>query len=143
MAEPGQNLYRLEIPPIQTLISQSSKVGELATVEIASLISNQKFPAYPVESTSSGIVIDVSIPGTSSGPVMTTQTVGRPLPQTFEEARQALSLIAPTRSGKKAQVFNLGELRRIAQNLGLSSSGASKDVLANLILRKISEYYNE
>jgi len=147
MSEQGQPLFRLNIPNIQTLISRSTETegGALSTVEIASMIANQNFTPLPVEQ-APGIIIDTSIPGRPSvpeaGPVITSQTVGRVLPRTFDEVQRSLSLITPTRAGKKNPAYTLSELKIIAQNLSLPSSGVNKESLANLIIRKVTEYYN-
>lgn len=150
MVQFGQPLRRLQIPNIQTLIStpEQSGVAPIENVSIVSVIDTAKFVNHvPVEGERVlGITIDTRIPGQqimapgTSQEQFASQGVGRQIPRSFQEARNVLGMINPGRSGKKGNAFSQAELKKIAQNLSLPSSG-SKAELANRLIQAITSFY--
>lgn len=150
LAAPGQKLNRLQIPNIQTLISRTEEPGVApSSIQIGSLIGSQakNLVSRPltIEEQTIGITLDVNVtgrqlaPAGESGPVGS-QSVGRKIPSTYFEARDAASLIIPGRAGKRSNVFKLEELKIIAQRLGIPATGG-KTVVATNILNRLFEFF--
>ncbi len=149
LTNPGEPLFRLRIPNIQTLISRraESERPEIGMVGLQTTVESQKFASKAIgKEDVIGITIDTSVPGGQGGPVMAetppilAQSVGRQLPRTYEEARNNLSLITPGRSGKRTNVYKLDELKKIAQNLNLPSAG-NKETIANTIVNAVARFF--
>ena len=143
-----QPLPRIILPNISTLISNESTgaTGKLGMTNIETLIGSQtqNLVARPItlEEQTIGITIDTGVTentGTTSG-VVSGQTVGRQLPRTFSEVRDVLSLVTPGRAGKRSKVYDLVELKKIAQNLSLPTGG-NKASLANSITQAVVAYF--
>jgi hypothetical protein len=148
LSNPGQPLARLQIPQITTTISRQSEAGtSLSSIDVGEIpIRQTNIRPVTAQEQDIGITLDTGIPGRTEVPgtpqmfAQTTQGVGRQLPRTYEEVRNVISLIAPGRTGKKTNTFLVVELRKIAQNLNLPSSG-NKETLANTILQAVRSYY--
>jgi hypothetical protein len=158
LASPGQPLQQLAVPPIQTLIYQTDRSAtSLAMVSVESALKEEDVtPSQPTttEADNVGIGLDINLlttgaqqptttPSTvgSQQPVTTGQTMGRQIPTNMHEARGMLHLISPLRTGRKNEAFNIGELRQIARNLNIPTSG-KKEELANRIRGAIIEFFN-
>lgn len=125
----------LRLPSVQTIIKKIPISDEpLPVIDYA-----QKEPpasaavgVHPVE-----IGIELSVEDTESPPA---RQIGERLPQTLEEAYENLDLIKAQRTGSRNRTYNANQLRQIAKNLDLPSTG-NKDVLANRIRDKVMEFY--
>jgi hypothetical protein len=148
----GQPLVPLSIPPIQTLLTKKGKPhGSLSMVQVTdTLIRAGIVPEEPIQikEESVGIELNLNLYGVATEPVGETsnleagKTLGKSIPKDFREARNALQLIVPSRSGSKNTAFNIGELRQIARNLNLPSSG-NKEAIANRIRTAVIAFYGD
>jgi hypothetical protein len=149
LTNPDEPLFRLRIPNIQTLISRrvENERPEIGMVGLQTAVESQKFVSKAIgREDVIGITIDTSVPGLQIGPVMTenqpvlAQSVGKQLPRTYEEARNNLSLIVPGRAGKRTNVYKLEDLKAIARNLNLPSTG-NKETIANTIVTAVTRFF--
>ena len=147
----GQPLPRLQIPIIQTLIYRTEETrGTLSLVDVRETLAQAGItPREPVliRDEAVGIELNLNLFGaglhTPTAPVSTglsAQTLGRQIPTTFREAHSVLNLITPQRSGSKNTAYGINELKQIARNLNIPSTG-NKDVLANRIRTEIIQYF--
>ena len=152
----GQNepLFRIQVPLIQTLVSKSTSSNEnLGAVNVSDVLLRAGItPRQPVRirDETIGIELNLNLTGNSSGSIsgqispaelQTGQTMGKFVPTTLREARDALHMITAQRKGTTNRAFAIGELKTIARNLDLSSTG-SKDILANRIRSHVIEVFN-
>lgn len=146
----GQPLAPLNIPPIQTLLSKRGKpIGNLTMVQVADTLARAGIvPEEPVYVREENVGIELNLNLYGAAAPSTTQTsdldmghtVGRSIPKDFREARNVLQLIVPSRSGSKNTAFNIAELRQIAKNLNLPSSG-DKKTIADRIRSAVIGFY--
>lgn len=155
MANPGQPLQRLQIPPIQTLVRKTTETsGSLAMVDVSDVLNRAGItPREPVlvQDEQIGIQLNLSLFTTAisnqtpsqvtPAELQTARGVGRRVPTNYREARDVLHLIVPQRTGSRNDAFNINELKRIARNLNLAATG-NKDVLANNIRSEIIRFFN-
>lgn len=147
---PNEPLTRIQIPPIQTLISKSVNINEnLGAVNVNDvLLRSGVTPRQPIRIRDEviGIELNLSLTGNPLGQVSPAelqigQTMGKFIPTTLHEARDALHMITAQRKGTTNRAFAIGELKTIARNLDLSSTG-SKDILANRIRAHVIGVFN-
>lgn len=146
----GQSLTPLSIPPVQTLLSKRGKpIGNLNMVQVTDTLARAGIvPEEPVYVREENVGIELNLNLYGAAAPSTTQAsgldmghaVGRSIPKDFREARNVLQLIVPSRSGSKNTAFNIGELRQIARNLNLPSSG-NKEAIANRIRSAVIAYF--
>lgn len=147
----GEPLSRITVPKINTLIV---KIGEYTTM-LGMSEASLEFPNVGVNvdniivrNESIGIQLNlnswssVSTERTNSGHIMTStgQVVGKRIPRNFTEAREMLQFISPKRTGSENQSFDVQELKQIARNLNLATTGI-KEVLANRIISAVNEFF--
>jgi hypothetical protein len=155
LANENERLFRVRVPEIQTLIYESTdRPLLLSSVPVSSNLNTRNAIASEPAATDAGNVgigLDISlltmgaqptspIPKESSS-IRSGQTMGRQIPTNMHEARNMLHLISPLRTGKKNEAFNIGELKQVARNLNIPTSG-KKEELANRIRSSIVEFFN-
>ena len=149
----GAPLTRLQIPPVETLVYRTGENrGGLSMVSVPAALSRTGSAAQqPVVVRNEAVGIELSLAAVGSRgqppPPITpagtspVQAASQPIPTNMREAREVLSMITPQRTGSKSRVFGINELKQIARNLNLPSTG-NKDVLASRIRTAIIEYFN-
>lgn len=145
----GAPLSRLQIPPVQTLVYKTdNNRGSLSMVSAPALLSSAVTPSQQpivVRNEAVGIELSLAAIGTLGQPPPSTTPGGtaaaQALPTNMREARDVLTMITPQRTGSKSRVYGIYELKQIARNLNLPSTG-NKDVLASRIRTAIIEYFN-
>lgn len=152
ISDRNQPLTRLQIPNISTLVFKTEEsAGNLLMINISDAL--QQVGVTPQrsilpEDEEVGIRLDLNLFGTENIQTASQvnpseiggQTVGRRIPTNYHEARDALHMIVAQRTGKQNYAFGIADLKRIARNLNLSSSG-NKDVLANRIRTAVTELF--
>jgi len=145
----GYRLNPLEFPQMTTLVKKielSPNVPEMSIVV--------KPQGIPVSSMQDGLSLtnigmnlftpsEGSILGEINPAQLLVQTSGPKIPTNWEEARKSLKMISTTRSGKKNQAFGFNELKIIAKNLNLESTGVreKKEALARRLIDAIKAYH--
>ena len=154
-ALPGQPLSRIQIPPIRTLVRKTiDSTGSLTMVNVGEALNRAGITPREtvlVRDETIGIELNLSLFGTAiqeqtpsevtPSEIQTGQVVGRRIPTNYREARDVLHLIVAQRTGSRNEAFNINQLKMIAKNLNIQSTG-NKDVLANRIRTSIIEFYN-
>jgi len=152
ISEQGQPLNQLQIPAINTLVYKTAETtGNLLMIDISDTLQKAGVtPREPVlvSEEDIGIQLNINLFG-AEGLQTTTQVnpaeiggkmIGRHIPTNYREAYDSLHLIVAQRAGKQNAAFGINELKRIARNLDLASSG-NKDVLANRIRTAVTEFF--
>lgn len=149
---PNEPLSRIQVPLIQTLVSKSTNGNQdLGTVNVNDILLRAGItPRQPVriKDETIGIELSLNLGGNSSSSaqispaeLQTGQTMGKFVPTNLREARDALHMITSQRKGTTNRAFAIGELKTIARNLDLPSTG-SKDILANRIRSHVIEFFH-
>jgi hypothetical protein len=149
---PGIPLARLQVPPIDTLLYKTGETrGRLGMVNVPEALSRTGTLAHqPVSVWNEAVGLELSLASLSTPgqapPITTTGVVPvqgaiQAIPTNMREAREVLPMITPQRTGSKSRVFGINDLKQIARNLNLPSTG-NKDVLASRIRTAIIEYFN-
>lgn len=151
----GERLIQIQVPAIQTLVYKTTNTsGYLAAVNVSeALLKAGITPRQPIliRDETIGIELNLNLLGTGSVSGVTSaqmtpaelqgQTVGKVIPRNVREARNVLHMITAQRTGTTNRSFDINELKKIARNLDLPSTG-NKDVLANRIRTHIIDYFN-
>jgi hypothetical protein len=151
---PNEPLSRIQVPLIQTLVSKTINENEnLGAVNVNEILLRTGItPRQPVriKDETIGIELSLNLGGNSSrfssaqispAELQTGQTMGKFVPTNLREARDALHMITSQRKGTTNRAFAIGELKTIARNLDLPSTG-SKDILANRIRSHVIEFFH-
>lgn len=148
----GSPLVRLPIPQIDTLLYKTGETqNRLRMMNVPESLSRAAhLPQQPILVRNEAIGIELTLPTignlTQAPPITTTgvtpvQGVIKNLPKNMREALEVLPMITSQRRGSKSQVFGIEDLKQIARNLDLPSTG-DKDVLAARLRTAIIEYFN-
>jgi hypothetical protein len=148
----GNPLTRLQVPPINTLLYKTEEPrGRLGMVSVPEALSRTGLTTQqPMLVRNEAIGIELSLatmatpgqpPPITSGGVAPVPGGIQAIPTNMREAREVLSMITPQRTGSKSRVFGINDLKQIARNLNLPSTG-NKDVLASRIRTAVIEYFN-
>lgn len=151
----GQPLSRIEVPPIQTLVHKTEDTPQsLSVVDVSQVLNRAGITpreSVLIRDELIGIELDINVFGTApssgmSGSVSPAdmqmgQTVGRNIPTNMKEARDSLEFITAQRTGGNHKNFGINDLKKIAKNLHLPTTG-NKDVLVNRIRTAVIDYYN-
>jgi len=149
LAKYNQPLKPIEIPgQIKTLINRTIVAEEnLGKVDVSELLSTPiRTPSKPVliEEGDIGIQLNIDILGTTTtgklNPSQISNETGTDVPRTYREARNNLDLIVSQRSGGKNKAYNIKQIKDIARNLGLASSG-NKSTIVNRIRSAVIEHF--
>lgn len=140
-SEYGQKLNKINLPEITTIIA---KKEEDASLSIEATISQSNLTNINVESqVPIGITIDTfSQEVQTVAPVteIVGATIGEKIPTTIQEAYENIGKISVYKSGKNRNNYNVNQIRAIARNLSLATTGSKAEV-AQRILDAISNFY--
>jgi len=148
----GQPLQKIVVPPIRTLIYESTdKIPSLAMVTVQTALAAENVILNrdaETDATNVGIGLDISLltlgsqaPSQISSTMGDGRITGRQIPTNMHEARAVINQISPTRAGAKNEAYGITELRQIARNLNIAASG-KKEELANRIRKEVMEFFN-
>lgn len=148
VAPVGAPLTPLDIPPIQTLVYKTGETqGGLSLVRVPAALSQTgaaTLQPFVVRNEAVGIELSLAALGAPTaapvGGIPLPSTV-QALPANMREAREVLTMISAQRTGSKSRVFGISELKQIARNLNLPSTG-NKDELASRLRTAIIDYFN-
>lgn len=150
LAQFNQPLKQIEIPgQIKTLINRTIVAEEnLGEIDVGELLSTPIItPSKPVliQEGDIGIKLNIDILGTSTtagkiNPIQISNETGLDIPKNYRDARNNLDLIVSQRSGGKNKAYNIKQIKDIARNLGLASSG-NKSLIVDRIRGAVIEYF--